>query len=272
MSIKLYILTYNNAPHLNGGLASLFATDIKDFSVEVFILNNHTSINLDPNFKDRVTVIQNQGSPNFSCGNLARSWNTALIHGFVNPIRPEADIVVHAQDDTQYSPNFFKLLTEHHKKYSFIQAGRGDNVCSYTVDAVRAIGLWDERFCNNGVQEGDYFVRALKFNRDSSSINDAGHGRELNPIKDFIAGRLENEGRHWAENQQSPAKRHYPYLEKLSLFKYGICPGNHDNRAMEGWTAQFLAHPPEVLSPQTIMYPYFECDIPDLDKKGYLVL
>lgn len=54
-------------------------------------------------------------------------------------------------------------------------------MCSYLPEAVKKVGLWDERFCVIGVHEGDYFLRQKLFNPLCSSINDLSHGRMYNP-------------------------------------------------------------------------------------------
>ena len=58
----------------------------------------------------------------------------------------------------------------------------GDNFISYTPQAIRRIGLWDERYCGISSQEMDYFIRAFKYHREGSSINDYYHDLVLNPI------------------------------------------------------------------------------------------
>ena len=67
-----------------------------------------------------------------------------------------------------------------HKDFNFIVGSFGDNLVSYTSEAVKKIGIWDENFSGIQYKEADYWLRALIFNKDKSMINDTLHGIELN--------------------------------------------------------------------------------------------
>ena len=67
--------------------------------------------------------------------------------------------------------------------------GQGDALQVMTPESIRTIGLYDERFCNIGYQEGDYFQRARILNNEKSSINDFTHLRLLNVVPNTV---LEN--------------------------------------------------------------------------------
>jgi hypothetical protein len=57
-----------------------------------------------------------------------------------------------------------------------------------TSNAVKQVGLFDERFCNIGLQEADYFLRCLLYNKDRSSLNDIEHDSDILTIT--IASRM----------------------------------------------------------------------------------
>ena len=78
----------------------------------------------------------------------------------------------------------FQNCLELHKKYSFIQFGRGCGFMSFKPEAIKKIGLWDERFCNIGFHEADYFLRAFLFNNESTTLNDG--WLNLDGYDDFI--------------------------------------------------------------------------------------
>jgi len=67
-----------------------------------------------------------------------------------------------------------------HQKYTFVTGQLGDNIVSYRPEAVKKIGMWDERFITPSNKEADYYIRALIYNKEKSLINDRVHGRLLN--------------------------------------------------------------------------------------------
>lgn len=263
MRVKLFLVTYNNPGDLDLTLRSLFASDWTGHDVTVTVLNNHSRFELRRWYARRVQVIHNAGRPDFSTGHLARSWNQCLLHGFVNLLRPAADVVVTAQNDTLFDPRWCHRLAELHRQYSFITAGVGDNFCSYRPEAVRAIGLWDERFCGIGYQEADYFLRAFLHNHAGSSVNDIPHGRVHNPVPDPpLARRLHPAG--VIDDHHRASMAHHALCRNLFYRKW---PGFHP----EQW-GRFLTGPrPGVASrvENHILYPYFERDVDGLAEKNY---
>jgi hypothetical protein len=262
---KLFIVTYDAVNQLHDNLVSLFNSDyITNPENEIYIINNHSNFLINSQFSDRVKVLHNQTRPDFSTGHLSRNWNQALIHGFKNLSSPDSDLVITAQDDTTYEPNFYSRLLYHHEKYTFISSGAGDQLCSYTCEAVKNIGIWDERFCNIGFQEADYFLRARLYNSHKSSINDECHHREWNTINEKLVTR-----------PQEPDGKFLP--RSLSSFLY------HDISLKffeKKWhvTAAFWDHPQfEFLLAKEKMphietyvtYPFFEKDLYNHKEKGY---
>lgn len=257
MITNLYIVTYRNPTGLNECLESLYATKIlSGTKLNINVINNHSDFSIDERFSS-VNVLHNTLRPDFSTGHLSRSWNQAILHGFENLNKPKSQIVVACQVDTIFQPDWLLRLTDLHKTYSFVSAGWGDAFLSFTSDAIKNIGLFDERFCNIVHQETDYFTRALIFNKDKSSINDFHHGKVLNPfLKDkaddsFIYRKNSNTSITWNSTTQV-----HDHITKFLLSKYSENPMI--------WNAD---KPPALLKKLLMFYPYFEFDVRDFNSK-----
>jgi GT2 family glycosyltransferase len=159
MKVKQYIVTYNNQIQINNCLESIFSKLNNDelSILDIFIINNHSDLNIDVKYLDKITILNNELRPDFSTGHLSRNWNQAIINGFKDLKTPDCDILITNQDDTLFKENYINKLIELHKNFDLIQFGWGDNFISYTPNAIKQIGLWDERFCYIGYQEADYF-------------------------------------------------------------------------------------------------------------------
>ncbi len=256
--IKIYIVTYNAQDTINKNLKSLFASDIAKHNVEIYIINNHSNFSIDGEFIDKVKVLHNITRPDFSRGHLSRNWNQALINGFKDLSNPDCNIVACVQDDTLWYQDSIEKLINIHETYSFYTCTPGDGFCSYTPDAVKTIGLWDERFCGITFQEADYFLRAYLYNNAKSSINDSPHGRQLNPMYAIA----------WRNNTRDDNDRKllsYIYHYSLELFKL-----KWPNNKFEYWD---INEPMTAASAITnfVLYPYFEKNI-DINNKNYLPL
>jgi len=181
MKIKLYIVTYKANDLLKRCVDSVGEHD----DLDVFAINNYGVIS-DTFLPVEVVVLNNVCRPDWSTGHLARSWNQALLLGFRDLDKPDADIVCACQDDTVFKPGWVDALIEHHKDLDFVQFGHGDNFMSWTPEGVKHIGMWDEGFCGLNYHEADYFVRARK--SASCTINDkiTGHSRVFNPRENDI--------------------------------------------------------------------------------------
>lgn len=270
MKIKLYIVSFIDMNCLKLNLDSLFKSDLMKYNHEIFIISNHSSFSLPANYLNRVKVLRNVLRPDFSTGHLARNWNEAIVNGFKDLNNPDCDILITAQDDSIFEPDFMGKLINLHKKYNFITAGIGDNVISYQQEAIKKIGLWDERFCGIYYQEGDYFLRALMYNKDKSCINDWPHDREINPIApNARANTFLPIARRtiWGNNSYGlvpgGAAKHMSVMRKHFENKW---PGIKDIR----WSDDLKNNPPKKPAiPEFVMYPYFEKDIENLNEKGY---
>jgi len=264
MRIKIYILTYRRPDILNETLKSLFASNafmVDSDNIEVNVINNHSEFSMTSEFEKRVKVLHNNLRSDLSTGHLARSWNQALIFGFRDLKNPDCDLVITLQDDVILEKHWLSNLKNLHDVdgFSFVQAGHGDALCSYTAEAVRKVGLWDERYLM-GLQASDYFYRQLMFNWDGCSIMDSGHRRVHNQRNVPIV-KHSFEGRHWPD----------PGIDldigtKLSEIKYGspnyLWPWTEENK-QRARTMKFKNY-------NFIFYPYFEKDVYDLEEKGYL--
>ena len=58
--------------------------------------------------------------PDWDLGNLARSWNECLLHGFKDLNNPDAKIVVTMQNDIVLHKNWATNVLKLHKKYTFV--------------------------------------------------------------------------------------------------------------------------------------------------------
>ena len=263
MKINVYVVTYNNRQRLNDNLSRFFETtkhlDRNRYELNYFIINNYHHIDIADEFKDSVKVLPNTLRPSFSCGHLSRDYNAALMHGFQNLKRPVIDQVICAHDDSIWRDGWFEDLQDIHKKYDFYAGDYGCSMHSYLPEAVRKIGLWDERFCNIGYHEADYFLRALIYNKEKSTINDYAGGRVLNPTKVIFDHPPANMNKM---NHVSATIRYHTVTRRVFEDKWGVHP--------EFWETRLKAVPTEPLINQYMFYPYFELDIYDLDEKKYI--
>jgi len=197
-----------------------------------------------------------------------------LIHGFRDLNNPASDVVVAVQDDVVFKPDWLPHLIDLHSRYSFITMGPGDSFCSYLPQAVKSVGLWDERFCNLGYQEADYLLRSLIYNREGSSINDLCHGRLHNalPTNDFRSGdHLERADSllitspRWNMDRKDAhvlSMKFHPISEAVFFHKWGICPAP--------WTPRHHTIRGSLVA-NYLTYPYFEKDVEGLRDKDYVV-
>jgi hypothetical protein len=258
MKIKHYIVTYNNNEVLNTSLESIFSSlcNYSKDNYKVYIINNHSNFWIDSKFEPYVEVLHNVLRPDFSTGHLSRNWNQAIINGFVDLLNPDCDIVITSQNDCVFKDDFIKNLIELHKNYDLIQFGAGDNFISYTPNSIIEVGMWDERFCNIGYQEADYFLRSVLSNSDRTSINDIPHQRthntiDNNIIKESKTGYVREEPSHMS------SLLYHTISENVYIEKWGDAPLYH---IKNGWCYDNLKHlTPKIKS--YMLYPYFEKNI-----------
>ena len=294
--MKIYIVTYKRSDVLNDTLDKLFESDfINVDSTEVNIINNHTDFYLKPEHQKRVNVLHNVLRPDWSNGNLAENWNQALLHGFKDLSNPDAKYVVTMQNDTSVHPNWCSNLLKMHKRFDFIVGKFGDNLVSYTAEAVRKIGIWDENFFGVQYKEADYWLRALIFNKDMSCINDTLHGIELNNEYalelDTTIDRnfIEEEGFKGNDTlKRRPDDKEHEQIwntrggiYKQYVWQYfqqkwnGTWKSNPEKQTwIKNWPDDLKNNPPDMKKSKIkniIKYFYFEKDLYDLRGKNYLL-
>lgn len=259
MKIKFYIVTYNNDKVLNEWLLkSINESNFNTEDIKFYIINNYSdSLNIDEKYKHLISyTYHNTLRPDFSTGHLARSWNQAIINGFKDLNNPDCDLVITCQNDTILKKDWFNFIQNAMIKYNFCSFGKGDQFLVFKPESIKKVGLFDERFCNIGYQEGDFFLRNLLFN-ENCSINDFIHDRTFNiingtPIEETQTGFQRGEKYHLES---------FVYHEYSELFfkEKWSCDSNH-------W-GDSLNHKQKILNSKApfvkmwIMYPYFEKNI-----------
>jgi len=294
--MKIYIVTYKRSDILNDTLKKLFESDFSTApNTEVNIINNHSEFFLNPEFKEKVNVLHNVLRPDWSNGNLAENWNQALLHGFRNLNNPDSEYVVTMQNDTSVHPQWCSNLLKMHKKYNFIVGKYGDNLVSYTSEAVKRIGIWDENFFGVQYKEADYWIRALIHNKEKSCINDILHGIELNnedalEVDTTVDRNFVEEDGFAGPNtlkRRADNKEHQGIWKtrggvyKQFAWKYfhkkwnGTWKEEPRREAwVKNWSKDFIDNPPDITKSKimnVIKYIYFEKDLYDLKGKNYLV-
>lgn len=255
MKIKIFLTTYNSPDILHNSLKSIIESNINLNDVEITVINNHS--NFKCNFSN-VKILHNQVRLDRSTGHLARSWNQCIINGFKDIKNPDCDFLITMQDDFILKNNWFNVLYPHMTKYSFIEVGGGDIMCIYSQQAIADVGLWDERFCNIGYQEADYFLRQFLFNRSKISINDYAHNRVYNPIynsplrlreidNDIIKVLPRDASRHNSHNNSCTFHRH---SQTVFAKKWG-------NSGAINWDEHQLKNI-KIIGESYVYYPYFE--------------
>ena len=265
MKIKIFILTWQDAAALNTNLSTLFTGLVycpPDVNIQVNVINNHTNFTINPDYEHHVKVIHNAAQPDFATAMLARMWNTAIIHGFRDLKNPDADIVVTSQDDTVWSLEWIQKLVNVMADYDFYADDAGDMVCAYKPEAIRKVGMWDERF-HYGFGEGDYFLRCIRYHPSYSSINDYAHGRVWNPTL-HLAKRPEPNTDRYSEQDRAHRFRGLSWENFLYKWRYTEMEGKWSENIED----MVLTTP---VIPSTILYPYFEMDVENLKEKGYIV-
>lgn len=264
MRIKHFIVTYNNEKRLNSTLESLFSSQSDLSSLEVYVINNHSNISVREEFGSRIKILNNQTRPDFSTGHLSRNWNQAIINGFKDLSNPDCDLLIMSQDDTLFEKNYLEKSVELSKSLDFVCYGTGDQYMIYTPKGVKRIGLWDERFCNIGFQEADYFLRAVRYH-DKVSINDGHHGREYLTRRDMTPILPTASGFHAGDSSHLKSMVFHAHSGHVFTTKWKVRP--------QWWDLNHInilkSIDPNMMS--YIMYPYFEKDVETLREQKYLV-
>jgi hypothetical protein len=258
--VKVYFVTYNSTKHLNETLESFFSADNLDkLNLESYIINNHSNFMLEEKYMKLVKhVYHNELRPDFSTGHLSRNWNQAIINGFKNLNKPDCDLVITCQDDAIWNKDWVNILLELCEDYNFYTCNNGDLLCYYTPEAIKNIGLWDERFCNIQFQEADYFHRARIYYGEKSSINDTHHGREHSPSKLLALNPHSGE----MLERSVPSNEYHDHSRNIFCQKWG-------EENIQWSDKNYQKNPSKISS--FFFYPYFEKAMYEAKEKGYVV-
>lgn len=267
MKIKIFIVHYNNAEMLNRALTTLYdnMSTKEEHIVSIHIINNHTNFSMADEFKTKndLQIIHNNARPDFSTGHLSRSWNQAILHGIKDIKNPDCDVLILCQNDIRFVPDFLSCILKNLLIYNYMTFGGGDVCQVMTPSSIDAIGMYDERFCNIGFHEYDYFLRAVLLNRNKSSINDHFHNRVHNPIENnvTVAVHLKNE----AQTYYSDLSLKYHQISLLVFHHKWNDKYTKEN--LEDFFYKMINSDKPSIPKQYIMYPYFEWFLSDLGHK-----
>lgn len=265
MRFSLWIVTYNNAVDLNTNLESLLDTwHDRHGHLHINIINNHSSFHMHDRFEPHVQVHHNTLRSDHSMGHLSRNWNQAIMAGFGSLTNPEHDVVITSQDDVVWLPGWCDTYMQAHGYFDMLTQGHGDVVIFYTPQAIRRVGLWDERFSPSFYHEADYFLRSVIHNPDRTSINDGPnlHGRMWNPVGFKIIQTPPPNQLRQAAKQQSLSRAHVPWLMWSHKWQLPPTQWQHMIDVYRHATPQCVSH---------VLYPHFELAVEDLAGKKYLI-
>ena len=189
---------------------------------------------------------------------------------------PDAKIVVTMQNDIVLGRHWATNLLKMHKKYTFITGQLGDNIVSYRPEAVKKIGMWDERFVTPANKEADYYIRALIYNREHSLINDRVHGRLLNEADALELDTSTYRGGEtdWrAEKRNDNSHEGWYHTSQIFYWKWKDTWKTQPSYYgwLTRWSKEFINNPPcPPKVPNFVQYYYFEKDIENLAEKNYI--
>lgn len=254
MKIKIYITTYNNDSVLRKNIDLIKSSDAINYDYSIYVINNYSKLE---NFDD-VIVLDNILRPDFSCGHLSRSWNQSIINGFKDLENPDCDLLILMQNDVFVKADAFSKIIDYMSIYDFLQVGAGDQLMVFNANAIKRIGIFDERFCSIAFQEADYFLSAVILHSQKVSINDLLHRRFHNKISSTL---IENDfSLNKNSYEVSDVFGYHDYNYRLFLKKWNMLP--------ENWSII------DVKKPQIeryMFYPYFEKKILTLNEQNYFL-
>jgi len=276
MKIQVGIVSYNNPVDLNNLIHSLLVSDLTQHMFYIEVINNHSNFILNPAVEPYVHVIHNTVRPDWSTGHISKDYNSILVRGFQDLDNPDADLVIIIQEDNIVKPDFISRLIGLHNTYNYIASGIGGQLMSFTPEAIKKIGLFDERISSVGSHDTDYFVRAIIWNRAGSSINDVGQERVINPSTNDVNYGFHHSPRSDSDLIQCVAinQDHHNALapiwksKPIHITAFNYIWGNQ--LPSTGWSPELIDHIEQFIRPvhkQIIMYPYFENKIENPSEK-----
>jgi hypothetical protein len=189
VKIKLYIVTYRRDDVLNQNLRTLWAGTRHPEWLEVTVISNHPEVQVEPgNLRPNLRVLINHTRHANSWGYLGRDWNFGIIDAFNTWKNPESvDWCVLAQNDVEWLPGWDTWLAGC-KDLDLISQPVGDAVVALNIEAVRRVGLFDERFCTLHFHDIDYLNRAAVALKARASVNDCHFGEiaAWNPVGNVL--------------------------------------------------------------------------------------
>lgn len=263
VKIHVFAVRYKEYP---GIFIKRFYSDTSVYSsgIGLTIINNYGYLEQDDS---RVTVINNLLRPDFSTGHLSRNWNEAIINGFRDLEAPDVDYVICVQIDAILGDTWYQkllaILTKH-PNLEYLALGEGDEFQVFTPQVIKTVGLYDERFCNIGYQEADYFRRIRISKPLNAVILDYKHGRVLNNIgldESMVKGIIvQNPSKEMNDSHRLSMVHHRQSL-KVFHYKWGR------DTDPEHWTSTVI-DPGSNYGKEFRYYPYFENKI---DPRIYVI-
>lgn len=179
MKIRVYIVTYRRDDVLNLNLRTLWAGARHPEHLEVTIISNHPQVEVaEENRRPNLRILINATRHANSWGYLARDWNFAIIDAFKTWENPDGvDWCVLAQNDVEWLPGWDTWLAGS-KDLDLISQPVGDAVVALNIEAVRRVGLFDERFCTLHFHDIDFLNRAAVALRERAGIFDGHPGAQ----------------------------------------------------------------------------------------------
>jgi len=190
-----------------------------------------------------------------------------------------SDYVVTIQADTHLNKTWWSTVKRRlNDNCQFLQFGYGDQVMVYTHQHVRLVGLWDERMPAMGWVEGEYMFRSAMFNPQGTCCTDNTHGRMFNATWIPVEGQSPEDtwrpifaSYHTPDIQRKRNKHHVTTkqleTDYINYMNYNVAIINQkwpERWQVMGW-GDGLTNPHypmmDSLSPQPVMYPFFEKDL-----------
>jgi hypothetical protein len=189
MKIRVYIVTYRRDDVLNLNLRTLWSGASHPELLEVTVISNHPEVCIEEsNQRPNLRVLINQTRHLNSWGYLARDWNFAIIDAFRTWENPDqVDWCVLAQNDVEWLPGWDQWIASQ-KNFDLVSQPVGDAVVALNIEAVRKVGLFDERFCTLHFHDIDFLNRAAVALGRRASITDTHFGARaaFNPVGNVL--------------------------------------------------------------------------------------
>lgn len=226
--IHIYIVTYKKNDVLNKNIASLYQNACDTTEFDVTILANHPDIRLETeNQHDNLRIVYNTTRSMDAWGNLSKDWNWCMLDAFErwdNP--PQTKYCILCQNDVEWAENWQENLRQC-KDFDFISQPLGDQLLVVTIEALKKVGFFDERFTTLHYHEEDYFLRtALKLGARASINGAKNHNgsymsTSYHPLGENLISKTAFSGINLFDENLHTPKTH-DALQKMFLAKWKI--------------------------------------------------